>query len=118
MPRKSRKDSGCVGGDGASQITAVELKILNVIFKNCDATSKPRLTDWDGIAKPLDMKDGKSAKERFRQICKKMGWFENKEGADQQATPSRKKRALEDADDNRMASSKKIKVEGEDSGHA
>ncbi|KAI1081317.1 hypothetical protein F5B20DRAFT_535616 [Whalleya microplaca] len=89
MPPK--KADGTSVEDGAPALTAGDVKMIDVVLKNCSAAAKPTLANWDKIVSQLNLKDTKSAKERFRQVCKKYQWFEGsgnaEEGGASGATP-------------------------------
>ncbi|OTA97575.1 hypothetical protein M434DRAFT_248226 [Hypoxylon sp. CO27-5] len=83
-PKKN--DNSTSGEDTIVSLTAVDIKIIDAVLKGCLPTSKPIPTNWEVIAKQVDLKDGRNARERFRQVCKKHQWFENT--VDDPATPS------------------------------
>ncbi|KAI2472256.1 hypothetical protein F4781DRAFT_428508 [Annulohypoxylon bovei var. microspora] len=79
-------------------LTLNDSKIINVILRHCSASSKPTSAsiDWEAVIQNLDFKTAESARERFRQLCKKHNWFEsNKDPSTASSTP--KKRAASQA---------------------
>lgn len=58
--------------NGESGLTATESRFVKALFENM--SSKPD-ADWDQVAKAVELKDAKCAKERFRQICKRHDWY-------------------------------------------
>jgi hypothetical protein len=75
------------------QISGAEANLLDAIFKRCTLASKPNLSiaEWEAAAEQAGYKDMKSTKERYRQVCKKLGWFEG-ENNDTPKKPSASKR--------------------------
>ncbi|KAI1140898.1 hypothetical protein F5Y05DRAFT_290512 [Hypoxylon sp. FL0543] len=90
-----QKNNNAVSGgeDIAVNLSTGDVKLLDAVLKGCAHTSKPNPTNWEAISKQLDLKDSKSARERFRQVCKKHHWFEATAEEPVTPTPSPKKRA-------------------------
>ncbi|KAI0384301.1 hypothetical protein F5Y04DRAFT_226647 [Hypomontagnella monticulosa] len=87
MPPK--KADAAPGENATPTLTGGDVKMIDTILKNCGPSAKPAPTDWDHVAKLLDLKNTHVAKERFRQICKKYDWFQPKAGsATAGSTPS------------------------------
>lgn len=64
MPPK--KNTGDV-----STLSETEMRFIKALFDNM--TQKPD-TDWEKVAETLSLKDGKCAKERWRQMSIRHGW--------------------------------------------
>ncbi|KAI1408281.1 hypothetical protein F5Y13DRAFT_204974 [Hypoxylon sp. FL1857] len=79
--------------DATVGFTTSDAKIIDTVLKSCLPTAKPNPSNWEEVAKQADLKDGKSARERFRQICKKHQWFETSAKDPATPSPSPKKRA-------------------------
>ncbi|XXH04131.1 hypothetical protein Hte_010544 [Hypoxylon texense] len=63
------------GEDGPEAPNAAEFRILDTILKACTLEDKPKSIDFALIAKQLNFKTVASTKERWRQVCKKNGWY-------------------------------------------
>ncbi|KAJ2970296.1 hypothetical protein NQ176_g8259 [Zarea fungicola] len=71
-------------------LTDGEMRILKAIFANMQ--SKP-VVDWDAAASAASLGNAKSIKERYRQMCIRLGW-NKKTGGDagsSRSTPKKKK---------------------------
>ncbi|KAI2634998.1 hypothetical protein GGS26DRAFT_534916 [Hypomontagnella submonticulosa] len=87
MPPK--KSDAASGENAIPTLTGGDVKMIDTILKNCSPLAKPTPMDWDIVAKQLDLKNVHSAKERFRQICKKYNWFQQTaDSATLTSTPS------------------------------
>ncbi|KAI0835455.1 hypothetical protein F5Y06DRAFT_276310 [Hypoxylon sp. FL0890] len=93
MPPKKNNNSAS-GEDATVILTAADVKLIDAVLKSCLPSSKPVPTDWEAIAKQTNLKDGKSVRERFRQVCKKHKWFEATVDDPNSPSPSPKKRAV------------------------
>ncbi|KAL7621038.1 hypothetical protein AAE478_008350 [Parahypoxylon ruwenzoriense] len=123
-PKKSDVTAASSGEDGAIALTPGDVKMIDVVLKNSGPASKPNGANWTKIVEQLELKDAKSAKERFRQVCKKYQWFESEEASPgAAAAPPSKKRAAprrtakdaegaDDADDVEGPPAKKRKANG------
>lgn len=88
-----RNNNSASGEDATVALSAGDVKMIDAVLKGCLPSSKPIPANWEVIAKQVDLKDGKSARERFRQVCKKHQWFENTVDDPATPSPSPKKRA-------------------------
>ncbi|KAL7624402.1 hypothetical protein AAE478_005966 [Parahypoxylon ruwenzoriense] len=92
-------------GDGAAEnggnlgINPKEFKLLESVLKYAAAEPKP-VVDWAAVASAAKYGAEKTAKDRFRKVCQKYGWFQGaitSDSADTAAatkkTPVSKKRA-------------------------
>ncbi|KAI0009813.1 hypothetical protein F4779DRAFT_580110 [Xylariaceae sp. FL0662B] len=81
MPPK--KTDGAPAEDGIPSLTAGDVKMIDMILKNSAPEAKPNAVNWTKVVSQLNLKDMKSAKERFRQVCKKYQWFEGSGNAEE-----------------------------------
>ncbi|KAK7962489.1 uncharacterized protein PG986_003314 [Apiospora aurea] len=72
---KKNTDNGDASGPA---ISGVNWKLIDAVFKSCPANAKPNL-DWNALAVITGHKNGKSARDSFRQACDKFGWFKAEE---------------------------------------
>ncbi|KAI0161018.1 hypothetical protein GGR52DRAFT_156104 [Hypoxylon sp. FL1284] len=71
-PKKAAANSA----DNASDTpNSTDFRILDAVLKACTLADKPKSIDFDLIAKQIGLKNSASAKERWRQICKKYKWY-------------------------------------------
>ena len=110
-PKKDTTTGNCT--EDAATLSARDMNLLTLYLQSLPATAKAQ-GDWTWIADKAGLKDEKSARESFRQLCKKHGWSENASGDNnngdaasgttpaktprKRATPKSKKAADEDAD--------------------
>lgn len=72
----------------AATITDGEMRILKAIFANMN--TKPDV-DWDAAASAASLGNAKSLKERYRQMCIRLGWNKKSEGGGSSAPATTKK---------------------------
>lgn len=78
MPPK--KDTTATNGtEGAATLSARDMNLITLYLQSLPSSAKAQ-GDWIWIAEKAGLKDDKSARECFRQLCKKHGWFENASG--------------------------------------
>ncbi|RYP60313.1 hypothetical protein DL769_008173 [Monosporascus sp. CRB-8-3] len=65
---------------GAVSLSARDVKMVTLALKSLPPSVKSGI-NYDIIVAEFGQKDVKSAKECFRQLCKKHGWFEGGEAA-------------------------------------
>ncbi|RYP90247.1 hypothetical protein DL770_003616 [Monosporascus sp. CRB-9-2] len=68
-------------------LSAHDVKMMTLALKTLPPSVKSGI-NYDVIVAEFGQKDVKSAKECFRQLCKKHGWFEGGEAADGPSTPA------------------------------
>ncbi|KAI1852666.1 hypothetical protein JX266_002207 [Neoarthrinium moseri] len=96
MPAKKNTNGDATGSDGSAvTLTEAEIKLMSVVLKLSGPGSKPN-PNWDTVATEMGLKDNKSSRERFRQVCKKQGWFEAEEAPVTPANRSAKRKASAD----------------------
>ncbi|KAI1084488.1 hypothetical protein F5B20DRAFT_593571 [Whalleya microplaca] len=78
-PKKStQQNNGAAGDEGGVPLTTPEYKLLDALLKHA---AKPQNINWEAVATAAHFANAKSAKDRFRQVCKKYNWFEDTEAA-------------------------------------
>ncbi|RYP48588.1 hypothetical protein DL768_005543 [Monosporascus sp. mg162] len=78
-------------GNGAEtesiNLSARDVKMITLALKSLPPSVKSGI-NYDAIVAEFGQKDVRSARECFRQLCKKHGWFEGGEAADGPSTPA------------------------------
>ncbi|KXJ96997.1 hypothetical protein Micbo1qcDRAFT_170747 [Microdochium bolleyi] len=85
MPPK-KDATAAAAGDAGPTLSARDMNLLTLYLQTLPPSAKAQ-GDWTLVAEKAGLKDEKSARESFRQLCKKYGWFEAAAGGtDQTAT--------------------------------
>lgn len=72
-PKSSNAENG--GEATMSILSARDAKLITVALKSLPSNVKSAV-NFDVIVSEMGLKDTKCARESFRQLCKKHGWFE------------------------------------------
>ncbi|KAI0008456.1 hypothetical protein F4779DRAFT_641821 [Xylariaceae sp. FL0662B] len=76
-PKKdTQPTNGSAENDGGVPLTSPEFNLLDAVLKH--AAMKPDV-NWGAVAETAHFAGAKSARDRFRQVCKKHNWFEGAE---------------------------------------
>ncbi|KAI1763267.1 hypothetical protein GGR53DRAFT_467568 [Hypoxylon sp. FL1150] len=70
-PKKTAANTG----ENVSGTPNADFRILDTVLKACTFDDKPKSMNFNYIAKQLGFKNSATARERWRQVCKKNNWY-------------------------------------------
>ncbi|KAI5918966.1 hypothetical protein F4810DRAFT_714942 [Camillea tinctor] len=114
MPPRKVTEPQANGDAGKRVVTDNDMKILISVFSHATASSKPVVVDWDHCASELNLKSGKTARDRFNQIINKYQLFT----VNQESDPGKKMAAAKTTPTKKLPIGKRTqKVMKQDNDH-